>query len=94
MSDPHLAAVAAFAEQVWRDVADEKLDGYTALALLASDTLAMSQQDSVNPDVADVLLAMASEWSLKRYGALNAAAALAADPIPDDPSGIEAAGEH
>lgn len=87
MSDPHLAAVAAFVETVVQQVADGQLHQADALAALAADCLALSMRDHVAPDTADALLTMACTFASQRYALVNAAAL--ASGIPDDPSGLD-----
>ncbi len=87
MSDPHLAAVAAYIERVEQLVKDDQLAGADALAVLAADLLGMSLRPHVHPDTADALLSMASEYASQRYAIVNAAALLARNPIPDSPDG-------
>ncbi len=86
-TDPHMAAVAAYVEEVVEQVRIGKITKADSLAVLAADCLGLSLRDHVNPDTADQLLAMAQAFANQRYALVNAAALLARNPIPDSPDG-------
>lgn len=86
--DPHMAAVAVYVEQVMEQVRTGRLAKADALAVLAADTLGLSLRGHVAPDTAAALAAMAQAFATQRYAIVNAAALLAADPVPDDVLGL------
>ena len=83
-TDPHMAAVARYVDQVVDKVKAGQLAQADALAALAADVLGLSLQDHVDPDTADALLGMALEFARQRYAIVNAAAI----PVPNDVSDI------
>lgn len=87
MHDPHMAAVAAYVEEVVEQVRIGKITKADSLAVLAADTLGLSLRDHVAPDTADALLMMAQRFATERYVLLNTAAL--AETLPDDVSDLD-----
>ncbi len=88
--DPHMTAVARYCAEIVEAVKAGHLAQADALAVLTADIFALSLQPHVAPDTADELLLMAQSFAVQRYAIANSQGV----EIPDDPSGIEAAGEQ